>query len=115
MIKYQQKFKSKKEMVSELFNKDISFLPSGQEILYGLMLATIDHLGRTTYFEEVEKIWMKLFPFGKLTDMKKPLTIKILSDPSHDFVKLLLYIYSMESFVFKEMNIASRDKDQSKI
>lgn len=43
--------------------------------------------------------------------MKKPLTPKILSDPNHEFVKTLVYIYSMESFVFKEMNKASRSKD----
>lgn len=47
--------------------------------------------------------------------MKKPLTTEILSNPEHDFVKTLLYIYSMESFVFKEMNKASRYKDLSKI
>lgn len=47
--------------------------------------------------------------------MKKPLTTKILSNPDHPFVKTLLYIYSMESFVFKEINKASRDKDLYKI
>ena len=47
--------------------------------------------------------------------MKKPLTTKILSDSNHDFVKTLVYIYSMGSFVFKEMNKASRSKERSKI
>ena len=48
-------------------------------------------------------------------DIKKPLTTKILSNPEHELVKTLLYIYTMNSFVFKEMNKASRDKDLSKI
>lgn len=47
--------------------------------------------------------------------MKLPLTLKILSDPNHQFVKTLIYIYSMESFVFREMNKASRKKDVTKI
>ena len=48
-------------------------------------------------------------------DFEKPLTPKILSDANHDFVKTLMYIYSMQSFVFSEMNKASREKDWSKI
>ena len=51
----------------------------------------------------------------KSVDIKKPLTTKILSNPNHKFVRTLLYIYSMESFVFKEINKASRLKDLSKI
>lgn len=47
--------------------------------------------------------------------MQKPLRPSILSDPNHEFVKTIIYIYSMESFVFKEMNRACREKDISKI
>jgi len=47
--------------------------------------------------------------------MEKPLTTKILSNPNHEFVKLMLYIYSMQTFIFGEMNKASRSKDRSKI
>ena len=42
-------------------------------------------------------------------------TTKILSDPNHEFVNLMLYIYSMETFIFGEMNWASRNKDLKKI
>lgn len=56
-----------------------------------------------------------MFTLGKLVNMQKPLTTSILSNPNHEFVKLVLYIYSMQSFVFIEMNKASRDKDLSKI
>ena len=47
--------------------------------------------------------------------MKKPLTTKILSNPNHEFVQLMLYIYSMQTFIFGDMNRASRDKDLDKI
>ena len=47
--------------------------------------------------------------------MKKPLTTKILSNPNHEFVQLMLYIYSMQTFIFKDMNKTSRDKDLEKI
>ena len=48
-------------------------------------------------------------------DLRKPLSHKLLSDPKHHFVKTLLYIYTMQSFIFTEMNKASREKDFSKI
>ena len=47
--------------------------------------------------------------------MNKPLTPKILSDPSHKLVQTLVYIYSMQTFIFTEMNKASRAKDIHKI
>ena len=61
------------------------------------------------------KVWKIIFSMAKSIDLKKPLTTKILSDPENEFVQTLLYIYSMESFVFKEMNKATRDKDITKI
>ena len=47
--------------------------------------------------------------------MKTPLTQNVLSNPDHNFVKTIFYIYSLQSFVFTEMNRASREKDTSKI
>ena len=62
------------------------------------------------------KIWKRIFSLAdKDIDFDKPLSPKILSDTSNSFVKTLIYIYSMQSFVFSEMNLASRMKDQSKI
>ena len=43
------------------------------------------------------------------------MTPEILSDPNHQMVKTLIYIYTMESFVYNEMNWSSRRKDRSKI
>ena len=62
------------------------------------------------------KKWEVIFKLtaGKV-DMKKPLTKQILMNPNHPFVKTLIYIYSMQSFVFGEMNKASREKDFTKV
>ena len=48
-------------------------------------------------------------------NMRKPLDLKTLSDPNNKFVQTLVYIYSMETFLFKEMNKATRDKNVDKI
>ena len=43
-------------------------------------------------------------------DMDKPLTPKVLSDPNHKAVKHLMYIYSMESSIYADMNKPCREK-----
>ena len=122
-FKFEQMFISKKDMVFQMFNKTFSFLPSQEEILYGIIKAQIDY-SKSRYksvknfkliIDSTIKIWNKIFQLAKLEDMKKPLTPQILSNPNSDFVKTILYIYSMESFIFGEMNKASRNKDKSKI
>lgn len=60
--------------------------------------------------------WETLFSLANLEeDIDKPLTPKILSDPYHKVVRLILYIYSMESFIYEDLNRACRQKDVSKI
>lgn len=63
---------------------------------------------------EIE-IWKHIFSIPKNNNMYEPLTPKILSDPNNELVQTILYVYSMQSFVFKELNKASREKDTSKI
>ena len=60
-------------------------------------------------------IWKKIFSLATKVDKKKPLTAKILSNPNNEAVQTLIYIYSMQSFLFADMNKVSRDKDESKI
>lgn len=47
--------------------------------------------------------------------MDKPLTADILSNPHHKITKHIIYLYSMESFIYKDLNKACRDKDMSSI
>lgn len=60
-------------------------------------------------------VWKAIFEMIKNVNLKKPLTPSVLKDPDHKFVKMLIYIYSMQTFIFKEMNSASRSKDTDKI
>ena len=48
-------------------------------------------------------------------DFDKPLTPNILSNPEHKAVKHIMYIYSMESFIYTDLNVVCREKDKSKI
>ena len=56
-----------------------------------------------------------LFELAMLGDLDEPLTPKILSNPDHNVTKHMLYLYSMESFIYEKLNRASRQKDKSKI
>ena len=56
-----------------------------------------------------------LFDLAMLGDLDKPLTAEILSNPEHKITKHILYLYSMETFIYMELNRASRSKDESKI
>ena len=56
-----------------------------------------------------------LFDLANIGDLDKPLTAKILSDPYNKITKHILYLYSMETFIYADLNRASRDKDKTKI
>ena len=62
--------------------------------------------------------WRKLltqyknqFPYP----LDKPLTLEIFTNPENPIVKSLLYVYTMETWLYPELNKASRNKDESKI
>ena len=56
-----------------------------------------------------------LFDMADLGNLDQPLSAKILSNPNHPITRHLLYLYSMESFIYSELNQASRAKDKSKL
>ena len=66
---------------------------------------------KTIYVER----WSFIFDLAAIGNLDKTLTPQILSDPQNEITKHLLYIYSMESFIYRELNQASREKDESKI
>ena len=56
--------------------------------------------------------------FSKLPkdfDKNEPLTEKILNDPDHAVVNLIIYIYTMETFIYTELNDTSRKKNVKKL
>ena len=60
-------------------------------------------------------VWKHIFDKFIHTDHKKPLTWETLDDPKADIVCGLLYVYSMETFVYSTLNTATRDHDSTKI
>ena len=46
------------------------------------------------------EVWTKIFEMVSDIDLGEPLTPEILSNSDHIFVKTLIYIYSMQSFIF---------------
>ena len=56
-----------------------------------------------------------LFQIGELGDLDKPLTPKILSDNNHVITRHILYLYSMESFIYPDLNRVCRDKNKKDI
>ena len=54
-----------------------------------------------------------LFDMANLRDLDKPLNKEILSDPCNKVTKHILYLYSMETFIYANLNRASREKDKT--
>lgn len=63
-----------------------------------------DSWGDNTQYEFLKDnytaIWKNLFDLANIGDLDKPLTRKILSSPNHKITQYLLYLYSMESFIY---------------
>ena len=47
--------------------------------------------------------------------MNMQLTWQILENTSHPVTKFILYLHTLESFLYKDLKTASRVKDESKI
>ena len=105
----------------------MKYFPTLREIRDELIKAQINELdgavqnwnSEKTRFRSLKMIytkrWEMLFNLANLDDLDVPLTRKILSNPEHNITKHLLYLYSMESFIYGELNRATRNKDKSKI
>ena len=118
---------SRRRMVLIMYQQDISYFPTLAEIRDEIVQAQIFELqaqsstwNNDTKFERLKNQyqlnWELLFKLGTYGhSMYKPLTAKILSNPEHPITRHILYIYSMESFIYADMNQACRVKDASKI
>ena len=110
-----------------MFQRDISYFPSLKEIRDELVLAQIDHIKQesrnwndTTMFMHLRSQyaynWDLLFQLGtQRYSLAKPLTQKILSDSTNPTTNLILYLYTMESFIYTDLNRACRNKDHKSI
>jgi len=48
-------------------------------------------------------------------DLEKPLKVEVLKDINHKVTQTLLYIHTMQTFIYSELKKASLKKDSSKI
>ena len=48
-------------------------------------------------------------------NLERPLSRKILKNTSHKITQFLLYLHTQETFLYKDLKKASREKDHSKI
>lgn len=117
---------SQRRMILIMFQRDIKYFPSMREIRDGLVEAQIHEIqtksknwNDKTCFAQIQSIyqlnWNLLFEMAELGDLDKPLSPKILQNPYHKVTRHILYLYSMESFIYSELNKVSREKDKSKI
>ena len=118
---------SRRQIILLMLQKDINYFPTIREIRDQIIKAQINEINiqsqtvfsTRTNFSALgiiySKNWKTLFKLAKLGDLDKPLTPAILSDPSHNVTKHILYLYSMESFIFEGLNKATRLKDKSQI
>ena len=68
----------------------------------------------------IAKTWQELFALPNVTDPNKPLKCDEdsplgLWNPKSPANAVILFIYQMDSFCFKELNRSSRVKDKSKV
>ena len=117
---------SKRRMILIMFQRNIPYFPSLREIRDELIQAQINEITLDCKswqdrmsFKQLKSMyssnWERVFELGDFGNLEKPLTPEILQDPSHKITAHILYLYSMESFIYREINKASRQKDRSKI
>jgi len=103
--------KSNRRMILEMFESDRGYFPTLREIRDGLIKGQMmilkrkskDWSGGTQFGllkKNYESKWNMLFDFNKLGDIDEPLKKKDLQDPENQITKHILYIYSMESFIY---------------
>lgn len=113
-------------MVYKLYEEDYQYFPSLQEIRDGLMKGQMKVIqNEASCWQDPSKLdqlldvymfeWNFLFESARLGDLNKPLTPKILANPKHHITKHLLYIYSMQTYVYENLNRACREKDTNQI
>ena len=110
-----------------MFQKDLEYFPTLGEVrddLIEAQLTLIRQKFKSIYrknahnFEIIMKSyaekWKFLFELSELSrsNLNTPLTPKILSNPGHRVTRHVLYLYSMESFIYSDMNRAIRDQDK---
>lgn len=117
---------SRRRVMLRMFCEEQHYFPSLREIRDELVNAQLKNINDrskkwsnrtrfTSLLESYKAKWNLLFELSELGDLDKPLTPQILSDPFCNITKHILYIYTIESFIYQDMNLAIREKDETKI
>ena len=65
--------------------------------------------------QDMDKIWEIIFQLADLGDVNKPINPIEIKNPYGNLSKAIIYIYSMQTFLYGTINDASRTQDLSKI
>ena len=117
---------SVRRIILIMFEEDYQYLPSLREIKDSLVRAQkrflekdVDKWSNKTKFALLLDIyktnWDKLFQIDKLGNIDKPLTQSILSNPYHPITRHIIYLYSMQSFIYQDLNRACRKQNEEDI
>jgi len=68
-----------------------------------------------SYFDELPKTGIDYWGEESEIDHNTPLTGLILDSPTHPVSQMLLYLYSLDSWLFSQLNSGSREGDQAKV
>ena len=105
-----------------MFDHDFEYIPTLREIRDGLIGGQMEELEKTKdkwseqalLNSKTIKImyaaqWKLLFKFEHFNHaLDVPLTRKILQDPHHPITQQIIYIYSMQSFIYPTLNKTCR-------
>lgn len=61
---------------------------------------------------KIELIWLMFLQVAQITDLNR---VPNTSDPNHKDVKAILTLYSMESFLYRRINLIQREKVEQSI
>ena len=70
---------------------------------------------KKTLEDLIEETWNAISILADLTSHGNQPDEYVLSNSDHIVTKTIIYIYSMESFVYKKVNESSRNQDKTKI
>lgn len=108
-------------------NNDYIF-PTPRQVLFGILEEHLEQLRQKTKLsknpetskelkeahENVCDIWNTMWKIAQIQQNDTPIHPSTLHDPSANITQLILYIFSLETFVYKVVVEATRNKDMSK-
>ena len=96
-------------------------MPTLLEIIDGLISAFIQYSSEKNakteyYIENYKDAWKAIFKIGTLNfDLNKEIDHEILRNADHPVSKTLIYIHSMETFIYKDLTKACLNRDFSRV